>query len=67
MMFKSRRELFGETYGKCICWSIPFHQLSLIEVLDRNAKSEDKNRSEYLRKLVIDDDRRKKQLITHPL
>jgi len=41
--------------GKCICVSIPYHQLNLLDELDRNAKKHFRNRSEYIRMLVIKD------------
>ena len=46
--------------GKCICVSIPYHQLNLLDELDRNAKQHFRNRSEYIRMLVVEDVRRKR-------
>ena len=53
-----------DDYGKCLCFSIPFHELNLIEDMDRNSHMELCNsRSQYLRKLVRrDTELKKKQL-----
>jgi metal-responsive CopG/Arc/MetJ family transcriptional regulator len=46
--------------GKCICVSIPYHQLNILDELDKNARQHFRNRSEYIRMLVIEDVRRKR-------
>tara|TARA_S200002703_G_scaffold27066_1_gene23197 strand:- start:1230 stop:1442 length:213 start_codon:yes stop_codon:yes gene_type:complete len=46
--------------GKCICVSIPYHQLNLLDELDKNAKQHFRNRSEYIRMLVKEDVRKKR-------
>lgn len=63
-MYASPSQLAGVRFddnavGKCICVSIPYHQLNLLEELDKNAKRHFRNRSEYIRMLVVEDVRRK--------
>ena len=48
-----------DAIGKCVCVSFPFHQLNVLDELDKNARQHFRNRSEYIRMLVIEDIRRK--------
>lgn len=42
-----------DDYGKCICLSIPYHELDLIDDMDRLSHMEFcSSRSEYVRKLI---------------
>jgi len=51
-----------DEYGKCLCFSIPFHELSLIDEMDRNSHLElCHSRSQYLRRLVRRDSELKKK------
>ena len=46
---RSRRD----DYGKCICLSIPYHELHLIDEMDKLSHMEFcSSRSEYVRKLI---------------
>ena len=51
---KTKRSRTGrDDYGKCLCLSIPFHELDLIVDMDRLSHMEMcSSRSEYIRKLV---------------
>ena len=51
---KSKRSRTGrDDYGKCLCLSIPFHELHLIEDMDKLTHVEMcSSRSEYIRKLI---------------
>jgi metal-responsive CopG/Arc/MetJ family transcriptional regulator len=43
----------GDVYGKCICVSVPYHELHLIEEMDKLSHMEFcSSRSEYIRKLI---------------
>ena len=51
-----------EDYGKCICVSVPYHQLELIEDMDIMAHfNRCSSRSDFLRKLAIDEKRKIKE------
>jgi hypothetical protein len=53
-----------DEYGKCLCFSIPYHELNLIDEMDRNSHMElCHSRSHYLRMLVRRDSELKKQQI----
>ena len=51
---KSKRSRTGrDDYGKCLCLSIPFHELHLIDDMDKLTHAEMcASRSEYIRKLI---------------
>tara|TARA_B100001094_G_C18029115_1_gene719143 strand:- start:152 stop:400 length:249 start_codon:yes stop_codon:yes gene_type:complete len=51
---KNKRSRTGrDDYGKCLCLSIPFHELHLIEDMDKLTHVEMcASRSEYIRKLI---------------
>ena len=42
----------GNVHGKCICVSIPYHELHLIEEADRLAHLEGVTRSQFLRRCI---------------
>ena len=43
----------GNDYGKCICLSVPYHELDLIDDMDRLSHLElCSSRSQYIRKLI---------------
>lgn len=52
------KTLLRDDYGKNVCVSIPYHELSLIPEMDRLAHLRGKTRSEYLRLLVREDKQR---------
>lgn len=52
------KTLLRDDYGKNVCLSIPYHELSLIPEMDRLAHLRGKTRSEYIRLLVREDKKR---------
>ena len=42
----------GDFHGKCICVSIPYHELHLIEEADRLAHLEGVTRSQFFRRCI---------------
>ena len=42
----------GNVHGKCICVSIPYHELHLIEEADRLAHLEGVTRSQFFRRCI---------------
>ena len=59
-----RSRYAGTDRGKCFCWSIPYHELKVLDDLERNAHMEMcSSTSQYLRRLVRrDTEQKNKQL-----
>jgi hypothetical protein len=51
----TRRNNTDTDLGKCICVSFPYHELDLLEDLDKLARQSYQSKSQYLRQLVRKD------------
>ena len=59
---KNKRSRYGSNdVGKNICISFGYHELDLIDALDRLAHSECVNRSQWIRRRIRDENRKLKE------
>ena len=59
---KNKRSRYGgNDVGKNICISFGYHELDLIDALDRLAHSECVNRSQWIRRRIRDENRKLKE------